>query len=417
MTTKIHNGHVLGVAAFLFMPLGIFVPLGIAPLLITAAVAAVVVERVTKKRWPSPPFVPACIIGIIILWALVSTLWTTDPGTAANKLPRLLGLMVAGLIVTDIALGLSQMERRILARLLIAGILLGIALTAIERFADAPIVHLVRKDWVYESLTLSSLNRGATMFALLVWPATLLLYRWRRGAAALFWIGTLALLQTLISGAAVLAVLAGGVVFLLAWFAPRKSPIIVAVLVSAYMLTSPLISTSIADRYNVMRYENDLPRSTYHRLLVWSFASERILERPILGWGFGSSRRIPGGNVMVDTSEQAMPLHPHNGALQLWLELGVVGAFLATLLAVYLLFAIRRAPLRVDNAATLGFFTSTFVILCISYGMWQSWWLSAIWLVSVFMVAARNDREEGASAAPANSRQVPVSPPIADRRL
>jgi hypothetical protein len=90
---------------------------------------------------------------------------------------------------------------------------------------------------------------------------------------------------------------------------------------------------------------------------------------------------------------------------------------LGTLLAVYLLFAIRRAPLGVDNAATLGFFTSTFVILCISYGMWQSWWLSAIWLVSVFMVAARNDREEGASAAPANSRQVPVSPPIADRRL
>jgi O-antigen ligase len=416
MTTRIHNGHVLGVAAFLFMPLGIFAPLGIAPLLIAAAVAALAVERVTKKRWPSPPLFLTCIVGLTVLWALISILWTTDPGTAGAKLPRLLGLMVAGLVIADIALGLSQMERRILARLLIAGILLGFVLTLVERVADAPIVHLLRKDWKDESLILSSYNRGATMVALLVWPATLLLYRWRRGAAVLFWIGALALLQTLLSGAAVLAILAGGVVFLLAWIAPRILPIMLAVLVSAYLLTSPLISATLADRDSVMRYENDLPRSTYHRLLVWSFAAERILERPILGWGFGSSRKLPGGNEMVDTSEQAMPLHPHNGALQLWLELGVVGAFLATLLAVTLLLAIRRAPLRIDNAASLGFFTSTFVILCISYGLWQSWWLSAIWLVGGFMVAARNDRDEEAFTAQTNARRVPAPPHSAERQ-
>ena len=416
MMIRIHNGHVLGVAAFLFMPLGIFAPLGIAPLLVTTAIAALAVERGIKKRWPSPPAMLTGIIGIIFAWALVSILWTADPGAVAEKLLRLLGVLVAGLIVGDIALGLSQTERRILARLLIAGVLLAGVLMTVERITDAPIKHLLSSELADELLILSSFNRGATMFALLVWPATLLLYRWRRGAAIAFWIGTLTLLLSLLSGAAVLAVAAGGIVFLLAWFAPRRMPVLLAALISAYMFASPLISGTLASRDTVMRHENDLARSTYHRLLVWSFTAERILERPILGWGFDSSRRIPGGKLLIDTSEQAMPLHPHNGALQLWLELGAVGVVLAALLPVWLLLALRRAPLRLDNAATMGFITSTFVILCLSYGLWQSWWLSAIWLVSGFMVTARNDRVEEALTAPADGLRAPAPPRAVDRQ-
>ena len=416
MTIRIHNGHVLGVAAFLFMPLGIFAPLGIAPLLVTTAIAALAVERGIKKRWPAPPSMLTGIIGLIFAWALVSILWTAEPGAAAEKLLHLLGVLVAGLIVGDIALGLRQTERRILARFLIAGVLLAGVLMTVELITDAPIKHLLRSELDDESLILSSFNRGATMFALLVWPATLLLYRWRWAAAIAFWIGTLILLLTLLSGAAVLAVAAGGIVFLLAWFAPRRMPVLLAALISAYMLASPLISGTLAGRDTVMRYENDLTRSTYHRLLVWSFTAERILERPILGWGFDSSRRIPGGELMLDTSEQAMPLHPHNGALQLWLELGAVGAVLATLLPVWLLLALRRAPLRLDDAATMGFITSTFVILCLSYGLWQSWWLSAIWLVAGFMIAARNDRVEEALTAPADGLRPPAPPRAVDRQ-
>lgn len=415
MTIRIHNGHVLGVAAFLFMPLGIFAPLGIAPLLVTTAIAALAVERRIKQRWPSPPLMLTGIIGLFFAWALVSILWTADQGAAVEKLVRLLGVLVAGLIVGDIALGLSQTERRILARLLLAGVLLAGGFMTVELIMGAPIKNLLRSELDDKLPILSSYNRGATILALLVWPATLLLYRWRRGAAIAFWIGTLILLLSLLSGAAVVAVAAGGIVFLLAWFAPRRMPVLLAVLISAYMVASPLISGTLAGRDTVLRYNNDLPRSAYHRLLIWSFTAERILDRPILGWGFASSRRIPGGKLLMDTSEQAMPLHPHNGALQLWLELGAVGAVLAALLPVWLLLALRRAPLRLDNAATMGFITSTFVILCLSYGLWQSWWLSAIWLVAGFMVAARNDRVDETLTAPADGLRVPAPPRAMDR--
>ena len=69
----------------------------------------------------------------------------------------------------------------------------------------------------------------------------------------------------------------------------------------------------------------NLPRSTYHRLLVWGFTADRIEERPVLGWGLNASRAVPGGAKSLDVSEPALPLHPHNAALQWRLELGILG--------------------------------------------------------------------------------------------
>jgi O-antigen ligase len=85
-----------------------------------------------------------------------------------------------------------------------------------------------------------------------------------------------------------------------------------------------------------------LVESAAHRLLIWDFVSERIAERPLLGWGMDSSRAVPGGTGHPDAAmlaafglaaksdwfsyAQLLPLHPHNLALQVWLELGAVGA-------------------------------------------------------------------------------------------
>ena len=88
-----------------------------------------------------------------------------------------------------------------------------------------------------------------------------------------------------------------------------------------------------------------LPTSALHRMLIWDFTAERIAERPLLGWGMEASRTVPGGRGQPEAAAldrmrvtdpgqrrwfaephvQILPLHPHNGALQLWLELGAVG--------------------------------------------------------------------------------------------
>jgi O-antigen ligase len=133
-----------------------------------------------------------------------------------------------------------------------------------------------------------------------------------------------------------------------------------------------------------------LPSSWSHRIVIWQFAAERIFERPVLGWGLDASRSIPGGRAAVpwqmdpDPNDkgnrvsvvQLMPLHPHSIALQLWLELGLLGAAALASLA-YLL--ARRAG---DDAGLAALVFAGAAICHVSYGAWQTWWLSTLFMVA-----------------------------------
>jgi O-antigen ligase len=71
---------------------------------------------------------------------------------------------------------------------------------------------------------------------------------------------------------------------------------------------------------------------------------------------------------------ELLPLHPHNGALQLWLELGLPGAVLGGLLALLLGYAAGRAGRPAIAAAMLA---SGAVTAMLSFGLWQEWWVGA----------------------------------------
>jgi O-antigen ligase len=99
------------------------------------------------------------------------------------------------------------------------------------------------------------------------------------------------------------------------------------------------------------------------------------------------------GRRVWDTGQEPIPLHPHNAAVQGWLELGVVGA---AALALVLVTAVRAvaasAVARTDKAVCLAVFVTGFTIASLSYGIWQGWWLGALWLAAAFTVAAARPR-------------------------
>ena len=102
---------------------------------------------------------------------------------------------------------------------------------------------------------------------------------------------------------------------------------------SSPSITAPLTFARLERLPGLGEAADDFKISAGHRLLIWSFAGDRIAERPLIGWGLDASRAIPGGDDPIRPGESWMPLHPHNAALQLWLELGVPGAVLFALLA------------------------------------------------------------------------------------
>ena len=81
-----------------------------------------------------------------------------------------------------------------------------------------------------------------------------------------------------------------------------------------------------------------------------------------------------------------MPLHPHNAALQLWLELGAPGAVLFALLVALVWRSLATAAWPPLLAAAAGGSLTISLVGCFAtYGIWQEWWLGVLWF-SLFLV-------------------------------
>ncbi len=122
----------------------------------------------------------------------------------------------------------------------------------------------------------------------------------------------------------------------------------------------------------------------FHRLVIWSYAKEKILEKPLLGHGFLSSRDINSKMRITEnkTNYQLIPLHVHNSIFEVWLELGLIGIIIFFLFFKSLFNKIYKFNIYNHKLSTLivmSFFL-VFFIAQSSFSIWQAWWLSVILL-------------------------------------
>jgi len=142
---------------------------------------------------------------------------------------------------------------------------------------------------------------------------------------------------------------------------------------------------------------------------MWEFSRRLISVHPLVGWGAGATRSLPGGDLpMAETlaleEGSARPEvlerptlaggHPHNAALLTWLDLGLVGAVLLAGLAL----AAGRAIAAVEkhrraHAALLGLLATTVTILVFNYPLWQPEVLAMLWM-SVALASVALPRPE-----------------------
>ena len=132
-------------------------------------------------------------------------------------------------------------------------------------------------------------------------------------------------------------------------------------------------------------------RKLLHRIMIWSFTSNQIKDNILFGKGFSSSRKIGAENQISYKEKEwnrkperkyfdAIPLHPHNNTLQIWLELGLLGCILFLLLYLMLWKKLleRIKDFSIKNIFFILSFISVVFINQVSFGLWQTWWLASI---------------------------------------
>ena len=127
------------------------------------------------------------------------------------------------------------------------------------------------------------------------------------------------------------------------------------------------------------------------RMIIWGFTGEKVLKSPVLGIGIRSTRVL--GKEIKKTQERLpghivpkrLGLHSHNNFLQVWFELGAVGALFVLLIGIGLLQGIRRLllPVRPYAYAT---FAAACLVAAFGWGLWQTWLLAGYSLAVMMVV-------------------------------
>lgn len=410
MTLSQLHGHVLALMAVAVPPLAVFASKGLAPLAVGGAVALATAQLAMTRTLPKPPPWLVGILGAVVVWAAFSALWSLDPGNTLRKDARLLGSLLAGLVLFDAARNLDRDGRDSLEWGMIAAALLAFALVGFEVATNCLVSRMIHgqatltwSDYRGEQAHSVFVKNAASVCALMAWPSALMIGR-RFGPCAM-WLSlvvALALVAPTHASTAATALAIGLAVFAVA----RSYPRLVAVLIGGALVIAvaamPLVPRMLPPPERVMAAMPEfVPDSFRHRLRIWAFVAEHIAERPLTGWGLDSSRSIPGGSVKTWTvveipgrpththHEEPLPLHPHNNLLQWWLELGLPGAVLAATLVVTILRRIIHAPLDRDGtAASLALLATGLFIANSSYGAFQNWWVGVEWLAAAFVAGA-----------------------------
>jgi O-antigen ligase len=367
----------------LLPPLLALVPRGAAPLAAVAGLFAsgLVIARPGPSLAPLLP--PAIIAGALAAWGGLSALWSIDPGRSLLLAARLCGLFAAGLALAAAAGRIAAPRRLILA--LLAGTALGIALA----LADLATAGGLSRYVSVRPFGGPRLNQAAAWAALMLLPSAVLLVA--RGQRMLALAAAAALAGTvygLDDTTAKVALVASLCVAGLAYLRRAATARAAAVLAVLAILTAPVTLPRLARLPHVFAAAEAFKSSAGHRLLIWSFAGDRIAERPFVGWGLDSARAIPGGKDEIGPGESWLPLHPHDGAIQVWLELGAPGAALLALLLGWLWLALGDAAWpRGYAAAAAGSLAAALIIATSGWGIWQEWWIATLELAAFAILA------------------------------
>lgn len=306
-----------------------------------------------------------------LVWACASVFWSPWrapdlEGQTGLKLVFMLALYGSAV---SAARAVSEAGLNGLLKLLVAAVGLLSAVLLVEALTDAAgykallgaFGQTVRPDYAVKNVA-----QGLYVLTLLAPPVLVAARgRVRRGLGALALAGILFPAWRFGYDAPVLAAAVAAAVALLVWRFPVAGPRVLGGLAAGAFLAAPLLVSSAFALGLDARLAPYLSESWMQRLGYWRKAVDWIWARPLPGWGLDASRAFGPG----------IRLHPHDAALQIWMELGLIGAVAAAIVWAAIFTGLSR-PARSPAAAASAAAAAAYLVFgAVSFGVWQEWWL------------------------------------------
>lgn len=376
-------------------------------------------------RWPGRPPLVTLLILALVAWVSATTAWSPAAeggfvegsllkGTFSVEVSafRLVGITFLSILAISAALRIAPGQTKWAAWVLIAVLSVHLIITLAMPVLYPILLNLAYDD-PFEASTaglqnmLRSINALALVLPILttlLWTAGLI----GRAAAVIITLACAAVIGWLGSAAGLMAVLLAPVAIGIVALLGRSGFRVLFSAMGLAVLAAPALGlmAGLADRFGII-----VPTSFQARLWAWELVTGKLMEEPVLGHGIEAAstwRETYADHpdwlaemVSRGEPEQAwsiypiVPTHPHNMALQIWAETGLIGA----LLAAGILFAIGWSlpqprtlspQFRLGIAGLAGAALSLFSF---SYSVWnEAFWASIVLAVLALIVISRGRR-------------------------
>lgn len=372
------------------------------------AVLALLIAQPAWRHQRLPVNGMAVAAVLFALWGLMSAAWSPAPMASLTKPLFVLG-GVAG--IGALVMVMRRASPGIAAAIgwgMIAGFLAGAALVCVETLSGQAITrffmntfsvlregydkHLNMRDGVVVAVSEGNINRRATVVTLLLLPVVLMIV-----GVASAGLRRALLLVVLAIGAIMMvasthqssqaAILVGAMTLAMAWAAPLISRWIVGL---AWCVACLLVVPIVTQLHGADLHKNaSMFHSARHRVVIWNTTAVLTKQSPLIGIGADATpaatdqrarqqladgtARTEGG-YKVDTAR-----HAHNMFLQVWYELGAVGALLLTAVGIGAL-ALAAKARQEYQPFLVAQFAAIAVLASFSFSIWQLWFQATIGL-------------------------------------
>lgn len=339
-----------------------------------AGVLALAARITGGERLPLPPRAAAAAALGFVAFAALSLTWSHAPATS------LFVAAEAGLPFLGGALLLTGLPR-VLPPAFVRWVAIAFASACALIVAELA-TGLGARDALGMRAQSFIFNRPVMTLLILFWPLAVQMRRlgWERWAWGL---GVLLVvtIERATSGAAMLGLLLALPAFLAALWSRRAGLLIAGAMLAGCLAIAPFKGALLDGLMPPRLVERLESVHAADRIEIWQDFAAILHQRPLTGAGFGVSARMAEAPAAADIPAGRGRLlaagHPHDGFLQIWAELGLVGALLAALNGFFILRAIARLPADMTAAAVASTVAAAAVV-SVFHGAWQGWWIGLL---------------------------------------